>query len=109
MAKKIKHPYILDTSYQVYETGQFDELDNIIVKIYEYTDKAEDEQLELDERKDYLEVKIKRIIPSRDVDDVADIADSDSEELLNAVYPILKDEHDEFISNALKIDSSILS
>jgi len=108
MAKKIKHPYLLDASYQVYETGQFDELENVIVKIYEYTDKAEDEQLELDERKDYLEIKIKRIIPSREIDDVLDIADSDSAELLHAIAPILKEGHDEFIANALKIDNTIL-
>jgi hypothetical protein len=108
MAKKIKHPYILDTTYQVYENGQFDELENVIVKIYEYTDKAEEEQLDLDERKDYLEIRMKRIIPSREINDVLDIADSDSAELLHAIAPILKEGHEEFIASALKIDDYIL-
>jgi hypothetical protein len=108
MAKKIKHPYILDATYQVYENSEFEELENVIAKVYEYTEKAEDEQLDLDKRKDYLEIRMKRIIPSRDCDDVADIADSDSSELLNAILPIIKPDHDEFISNALKIDSQIL-
>lgn len=108
MAKKIKHPYVLDATYQVYENSEMEELEHIIVKIAEYTEKAEDEQLDIDEREDYLELRIKRIIPSREINDVADIADSDSSDLLRAISPIVRTELDEFIANALKIDSQIL-
>jgi hypothetical protein len=106
MAKKIKHPYLFDTTYLVEENSEFEELEDVTVKVYEYTDKAEAEQLELSERKDYLQINIQRIVMTDDsFTTPEDIADSDSQELVEAIAPITYSDHEEFIAHALKIDA----
>ncbi len=105
MLKRIKHPHNLVLEYEIKKDLNFKNLEFIKMKIFELIDTN---SATTENKKNYLELFFKIIsVENNDISNY-DIAKNNNQEFAQAIYPIINKKNDEFISQAIKIDNSIL-
>ncbi len=113
MSKTVKHKEMLDIHYEFSDDSDFESLDHILVTAKEWhnDEKIKDkgyEFLEDYQAENYVEIRLKKITPHLCNYNIEDIADSQSQDFVDAVLPVFynkNETHNEFIVNSLKVMS----